>query len=41
MILGEFGGLGLPWKVTWLHKDNWGYQALPSKEDSSESNMRN
>jgi beta-galactosidase/beta-glucuronidase len=34
MILGEFGGLGLPMEGhTWLNKDNWGYQSFTSKED--------
>jgi hypothetical protein len=34
MILGEFGGLGLPVEGhTWLNKDNWGYQSFTSKED--------
>ena len=34
MILGEFGGLGLPLEGhTWLNKDNWGYQSFTTKED--------
>jgi len=34
MILGEFGGLGLPIEGhTWLTKDNWGYQSFTSQED--------
>ncbi len=34
MILGEFGGLGLPMEGhTWQNKDNWGYQSFTSKED--------
>ncbi len=34
MVLGEFGGLGLPIEGhTWLNKDNWGYQSFTSKED--------
>jgi hypothetical protein len=27
IVLGEFGGLGLPWEGhTWQNKNNWGYQ---------------
>lgn len=34
MILGEFGGLGLPIEGhTWLNKNNWGYQSFTTKED--------
>ena len=34
MVLGEFGGLGLPIEGhTWLNKDNWGYQTFTSKQD--------
>jgi hypothetical protein len=34
IVLGEFGGLGLPVDGhTWQKKDNWGYQSFSSKED--------
>lgn len=34
MVLGEFGGLGLPLEGhTWQQKDNWGYQSFSSAED--------
>lgn len=34
IVLGEFGGLGLPVdKHTWQQKDNWGYQSFKSKEE--------
>jgi beta-galactosidase/beta-glucuronidase len=34
MVLGEFGGLGLPVEGhTWLNKDNWGYQSFTNRED--------
>ncbi|MEO8470682.1 MAG: sugar-binding domain-containing protein [Chryseolinea sp.] len=34
IVLGEFGGLGLPLDGhTWQSKDNWGYQSFPNKEE--------
>lgn len=34
LVLGEFGGLGLPVEGhTWQTKNNWGYQSFKSKED--------
>ena len=34
MVLGEFGGLGLPLEGhTWQNKDNWGYQSFSKAED--------
>ena len=34
MVLGEYGGLGLPLEGhTWQQKDNWGYQSFKSKEE--------
>jgi beta-galactosidase/beta-glucuronidase len=34
LVLGEFGGLGLPVEGhTWQEKNNWGYQSFKSKED--------
>lgn len=34
IVLGEFGGLGLPIEGhTWQEKDNWGYQSFKNKED--------
>lgn len=34
LILGEFGGLGLPVEGhTWVDKGNWGYQSFKNKED--------
>jgi hypothetical protein len=34
LVLGEFGGLGLPVEGhTWQEKDNWGYQSFKSKEE--------
>lgn len=34
LVLGEFGGLGLPIDGhTWQKKDNWGYQSYKSAED--------
>lgn len=34
IVLGEFGGLGLPVdKHTWQQKDNWGYQSFKSPEE--------
>jgi beta-galactosidase/beta-glucuronidase len=34
LVLGEFGGLGLPVEGhTWLDKGNWGYQSYQNKED--------
>lgn len=34
LVLGEFGGLGLPIEGhTWLDKNNWGYQSFKNKED--------
>ncbi len=34
LVLGEFGGLGLPIEGhTWQDKNNWGYQSFKNKED--------
>jgi beta-galactosidase/beta-glucuronidase len=34
LVLGEFGGLGLPiTDHTWQQKDNWGYQTFKTPED--------
>ncbi|MDF2157773.1 sugar-binding domain-containing protein [Algoriphagus sp. CAU 1675] len=34
MVLGEYGGLGLPLEGhTWQDKDNWGYQSFQSAEE--------
>jgi beta-galactosidase/beta-glucuronidase len=34
LVLGEFGGLGLPMEShTWQEKNNWGYQSFKNKED--------
>lgn len=34
IVLGEFGGLGLPLEGhTWQEKNNWGYQSFPNKEE--------
>lgn len=34
LVLGEFGGLGLPLEThTWQEKNNWGYQSFKNKED--------
>jgi hypothetical protein len=34
LVLGEFGGLGLPVEGhTWQEKDNWGYQSFKNRED--------
>ena len=34
LVLGEFGGLGLPIEGhTWQQKDNWGYQSFKNKEE--------
>jgi beta-galactosidase/beta-glucuronidase len=34
LVLGEFGGLGLPVENhTWQEKNNWGYQSFKSKEE--------
>lgn len=34
VVLGEFGGLGLPIdQHTWQQKDNWGYQSFKTKEE--------
>ncbi|SIT02732.1 glycoside hydrolase family 2 protein [Belliella pelovolcani] len=34
LVLGEFGGLGLPIAGhTWQNEDNWGYQSFTDKED--------
>ena len=34
LVLGEFGGLGLPVENhTWQEKNNWGYQSFKNKED--------
>lgn len=34
LVLGEFGGLGLPVENhTWQEKNNWGYQSFKNRED--------
>jgi hypothetical protein len=34
LVLGEFGGLGLPVENhTWQDKNNWGYQSFKNRED--------
>ena len=34
LVLGEFGGLGLPLENhTWQQKNNWGYQSFTTRED--------
>jgi hypothetical protein len=34
LVLGEFGGLGLPVEAhTWQQKNNWGYQSFKNRED--------
>jgi beta-galactosidase/beta-glucuronidase len=34
IVLGEFGGLGLPMEGhTWQEKNNWGYQSFPNQEE--------
>ncbi|MHA4844229.1 glycoside hydrolase family 2 protein [Flavitalea antarctica] len=34
IVLGEFGGLGLPVEAhTWQDKNNWGYQSFKTKEE--------
>lgn len=34
LVLGEFGGLGLPVENhSWQQKDNWGYQSFKNKEE--------
>lgn len=34
LVLGEFGGLGLPLENhTWQEKNNWGYQSFKNKEE--------
>src|ERR1044072_7418010 len=34
LVLGEYGGLGLPVEGhTWQQKNNWGYQSFKNKED--------
>lgn len=34
LVLGEFGGLGLPMEGhTWQDKDNWGYQSFKNEEE--------
>lgn len=36
IVLGEFGGLGLPVEGhTWQEKDNWGYQSFSTREELS------
>jgi hypothetical protein len=41
IVLGEFGGLGLPVEGhTWQSKDNWGYRTYQNAEDLAE-NYRN
>lgn len=37
VVLGEFGGLGLPVEGhTWQNKNNWGYQSFSTKEELAE-----
>ncbi|MCH7397014.1 beta-galactosidase [Belliella sp. DSM 107340] len=37
IVLGEFGGLGLPVEgYTWQEKDNWGYQSFKTKAELQE-----
>lgn len=37
IVLGEFGGLGLPVENhTWQEKDNWGYQSFKNKKELSD-----
>ena len=37
LVLGEFGGLGLPVEGhTWQQKDNWGYQSFKNEQELSE-----
>jgi hypothetical protein len=37
LVLGEFGGLGLPVEGhTWQEKDNWGYQSFKNEEELKE-----
>ncbi|EOZ91493.1 Beta-galactosidase [Indibacter alkaliphilus LW1] len=37
IVLGEFGGLGLPIENhTWQEKDNWGYQSFKNKKELSD-----
>src|SRR6185436_2300286 len=34
LVLGEFGGLGLPIENhTWQEKNNWGYQSFKNKDE--------
>jgi hypothetical protein len=34
IVLGEYGGLGLPLEGhTWQAKDNWGYQSFSTREE--------
>jgi beta-galactosidase/beta-glucuronidase len=34
IVLGEFGGLGLPVEGhTWQEKNNWGYQSFPNRDE--------
>lgn len=34
IVLGEFGGLGLPLEGhTWQEKNNWGYQSFPNRDE--------
>jgi len=41
LVLGEFGGLGLPVEGhTWQVKDNWGYQSFKNKEELLERYRR-
>ncbi len=38
LVLGEFGGLGLPLKGhTWQARDNWGYRSYTSKEELNDA----
>jgi hypothetical protein len=37
-VLGEFGGLGLPWKGhTWQDEKNWGYRSFTSQDAITEA----
>ncbi|HYO08911.1 MAG TPA: glycoside hydrolase family 2 TIM barrel-domain containing protein, partial [Tepidisphaeraceae bacterium] len=41
IVLGEFGGLGLPVKGhLWQEKDNWGYQNMASPEELTDRYVR-
>jgi len=41
IVLGEFGGLGLPLeKHTWQAKDNWGYKSYANKEELNDAYLQ-